>query len=146
MFVRAGALVPIFISAAAVVAATHSARADEAYLCGPDKVVYVKASELEAKKKSDPCIASFYGLSLTKPEPSPDPAPAPAAAQTENPQPAEPVTFKSLTEADVPERARHKLAQASVAPAPSAAPATGYRTVRIINAASAGEQWYRHAR
>ena len=34
------------------------ARAAEAYLCGPDTIVYVKADELEFKKRTDPCIAS----------------------------------------------------------------------------------------
>lgn len=40
-----------------------SAEADEAYVCEGGRVVYVRFGELEAKKKSDPCIAAHYARS-----------------------------------------------------------------------------------
>ena len=40
------------------------ARAAEAYLCGPDRIVYVAVEDLEAKKRSDPCIAAYFGLKI----------------------------------------------------------------------------------
>ena len=147
---RVSSWVPVLVSAAAMAAAMPPARADEAYLCGPDKVVYVKASELEAKKHSDPCIAGYYGLTAGKPEapattiaaivaePSPAAAPEGPAVMS--------VEFKPLAGADVPVRAARKDRHAALLAAPVAAPGTDYRNVRVINAASEDAQWFRHAR
>lgn len=41
-------------------------RADEAYVCGPDKIVYVAVADLERMKRTNPCIAAYYGLKVEK--------------------------------------------------------------------------------
>lgn len=129
----------------------RSARADEAFLCGPDTVVYVKPSELELKKRTDPCIAAYFGLKVDEGAKAPPSEPTSNAAKpsrkpaAEAAQPA-PVELKRLPE---PERERSTRAveerSASLSP-PMPAPGTDYRNVRIINASSPGDEWYRHVR
>jgi hypothetical protein len=145
MFVRAGALVPFLVSAVAVAAATPPARADEAYLCGPDNVVYVKASELEAKKHSDPCIAAFYGVTLPGTATTQKIAVTAAAEPSAARAVAEPIAFKRLTETEIPERITAKKSHARSASPAAAAPDTDYRNVRIINASTDTGQWFWHA-
>ena len=48
----------------ALTAVPAPSRADEAYLCAPDKVVYVSTADLPKLKRTDPCIAAYYGLRL----------------------------------------------------------------------------------
>jgi hypothetical protein len=38
--------------------------ADEAYVCDAGRIVYVKPGELEHLKRTDPCIAGYYGLKI----------------------------------------------------------------------------------
>ena len=146
MPLRPNARIPIILSAAAVVAATPVARADEAYLCGPDKVVYVKADELEAKKHSDPCIAGYYGLTVEQPKQSEKSnvvaVPEPIARSEDH----APVEFKSLTASEVPEHKRQRFDRTALVTAPVASPGTDYRNVRVINAGPDDAQWFRHAR
>lgn len=52
------ALVAVFAAGAALIGS--QAKADEAYACEDGRVVYVRFGELEAKKKSDPCVAAHY--------------------------------------------------------------------------------------
>jgi hypothetical protein len=47
-----------------VAAGGHAARADEAYVCDGGRIVYVKPGQLEHLKRTDPCIAGYYGLSV----------------------------------------------------------------------------------
>ena len=51
---------------ACAVTSSAVARADEAFLCGPSRIVYVKPGELELKKKTDPCIAEYFGLKVVE--------------------------------------------------------------------------------
>lgn len=57
----AHALVAVFIAGTVMIGS--AAMADEAYVCEGSRVVYVRFGELEAKKKSDPCIAAHYARS-----------------------------------------------------------------------------------
>lgn len=45
-------------------AAVNSANADEAYVCDQGRIVYVKPGQLEHLKRTDPCIAGYYGLTV----------------------------------------------------------------------------------
>jgi hypothetical protein len=146
MSFQARALVPIIVSAAAMAASAPAARADEAYVCGPDKLVYVKASELEAKKHSDPCIAAYYGITLGKESERETAKPASEAAEPAPAIPQDPIEFKSLTDAEPPQRRANPGAHAALVRPPTTAPGTDYRNVRIINASSDARQWFRHAR
>jgi len=163
---RAGKIGPLLV-ATAVQLAPDLARADEAFLCGPSTVVYVKAEDVEARKKTDPCVAAYFGLTVT-PAPAPNPAPAPAVAEPAPPG-ANPSVVRTIArpKADAAaSRARPTLktleapetsesvAAASPSPTafltppvpPSPAPDTDFRNVRIINAEPGGEQWFRHVK
>lgn len=57
---------------ASVLGAPVQAIADEAYICDAGRIVYVKPGELEHLKRSDPCIAGYYGLTVEAPSKSED--------------------------------------------------------------------------
>lgn len=140
-----GSLAALAIAAAGV-SATPAAFADEAFLCGTDRVVYVKPGELEELKRTDPCIAGYFGLTVS----APPGEPATSAAAT-------PPTLdfkKSLggpdDQASATGPAPWRFAQAGAtakhrAP-PVASPGTDFRNVRLINAESGSDSWYRHDR
>ncbi len=61
------------------------AAADEAYVCEGGRIVYVKLGQVEALRRSDPCIAAYFGETVASPTRAPagrdgKHAPAPAAA------------------------------------------------------------------
>lgn len=135
--------------------AAAPAHADEAFLCGPDTVVYVAVGELEMKKRTDPCVASHFGLTVEASPAKADPGPAVAyqppkpdkAASTKSTRAAKgaPLPLKALKapeEAD-PVSAREER---SAALAVRAMPGTDYRNIRVLNASSPGGAWYRHTR
>jgi hypothetical protein len=74
--------------AATLVHGAGRALATQAFLCEDGRVVYVKFGELEQLKRTDPCIARYFGLTAGTPAkaaaapatlvPSKPPAPAPA--------------------------------------------------------------------
>ena len=124
-----------------------NARADEAFLCGTDRVVYVKPGELEALKRTDPCIASYFGITL---QPS---AASPATVAAPGSSPVPPVQFKTLDdpEAQASNAAPRRLQLAQVGAVasvhrtpPVAAPGTDFRNVRLINGGPGSDGWYRH--
>ena len=157
VFARRFALIEIAIllSASLVFASAGGARADEAFLCGPDDVVYVRLEDLEARKRSDPCIASYFGIKIDEPSKPLGPqaraettqagkAQAATIAPGKNIQVA--VALKSLTNADVPQRARRKATRGLVVRPVVSAPGTDYRNIHVINAHDSEEEWFRHTR
>lgn len=56
------ALAAVGVSLVALPFAAPSARAAEAYLCAGGRVVYVEIADLERMKRTDACIAGYYGL------------------------------------------------------------------------------------
>lgn len=132
--------------------AAETARADEAFLCGPDTVVYVAAGELEIKKRTDPCVASHFGLTVDTVSPRadngavPEPAKAPEA-DTHKASGASKGTLP-LKALEPPERAdpvsvREERSAALIV---GSVPGTDYRNIRILNASSPDAQWFRHKR
>ncbi len=122
-----------------------TAKADEAYLCGPDTVVYVAAADLEAKKRSDPCIAAYYGLKVE----TAAKAPANAAEQTlknaaaaKSPAPE----LKTLAASEIPDRVASRRERQAALVLPAASPGTDYRNVRVLNAASSDQMWFKHSK
>jgi hypothetical protein len=134
----------IVVSAAAVPGFCHEARADEAYLCGPDKIIYVKAEELEFKKRTDACVAAYYGLTVERDAQA---TAGTGAAKFSGPEQSPTADLKKSVVSETGERrGQQQLSrQASLLP-PSASPGTDYRNVRIINASSADTAWFYHAR
>ncbi|MGB4865024.1 MAG: hypothetical protein WBP38_03910 [Hyphomicrobium sp.] len=128
---------------AAVIACPASAQADEAYLCGPDKVVYVSAADLPMKKRTDPCIAAYYGLTVE--------AGAHAATSTSDAKTAAAsvqAELKPLSDTEIPSSTtRQDQRQAALAPVrepPRAMAGTDYRNVKILNAATPDSAWFHH--
>lgn len=62
--------------AAAFAACATPAFATEAFLCEDGRIAYVEFGELENFKKTDPCVAAYFGLTLERP------VAGPAAAAT----------------------------------------------------------------
>jgi hypothetical protein len=119
-------------------------RADDAYLCGPDRVVYVAAADLEMKKHSDPCIAQYYGIKID--EAPKTAAVTPVAAAAAKIATLDSAELRLLGDAEVPDRAaRRPERQASLEP-PRAMAGTDFRNVRILNAASPDGAWFHHSR
>ena len=127
-----------------------SAHAADAYLCEPDNVVYVELENLEAMKRSDPCIASYYGLTV---------APKPVAKPEAPPRSSQPARVAPLP-APILGRRPRLVSDELVAPSPLAvskhrvepslalpvvaADGTDYRNVRVINAHATSDAWFHH--
>ena len=144
---RVGSYFSVALAASALGLFGAEAHADEAYLCGPDKVVYVAVADLEMKKRTDPCIAAYYGLKV---EDAAKATPVAAAEKVSLSKSAEikpvPVDLKPLSDAEVPDRVTRKLQrQASLEP-PRAMAGTDFRNVKILNAASPDDAWFRHTK
>lgn len=126
-------------------ASASPATAAEAFLCDKDRVVYVEAGQLEELKKSDACIAAYFGIKLNTP------AAAPATSKD-----GAPLDLKTLTETGSADRfvpgqndLRRRVAALDTSgkpkTPPAAAPGTDFRNVKVLNA-SDGDGWFRHAR
>jgi hypothetical protein len=123
-----------------------TANAAEAFVCDKDRVVYVEPGQLEELKRTDPCIASYFGITLQ--------TTAPIAPIVPNSGATPPLELKTLTESASADRfvpgqnylRRVASLEGPRAPrsAPTAAPGTDFRNVKIINS-SDGDGWFRHA-
>lgn len=145
MVSRASIGVPvIFVSAFFGISAPF-ARADEAYLCGPDSVVYVRIEELEVKKKTDKCIAAYYGLTVSDAAASSSDA-EPAKSAPEKANVRQGIELKSISEPEHDVRGPVKFERSASLMPPVASPGTDFRNVRIINAGSDESSWFKHDR
>lgn len=143
------------LSAVAISVFAQAAVADEAYLCGPDSIIYVSAADLPHMKRTNACIAAYYGLKveetstpalLSKPASKPVAA---AKAKSIADARAKTVVQAALKPQIAPEPSARvdsaPIRQASLAPV-SAAPGTDYRNVRILNATSDGDAVFHHTK
>lgn len=142
MYSRLSLGFPLFATLS-LCAAADSARAAEGYLCGANTVVYVEPQDLELKKRTDPCIASYYGLhvdAVAEPKPTPSPKSAPAKTSKATPvAKLRPSVGADASAAVRAPRVRH-------ASAVIAAPDTDYRNVRVLNPETPEEAVYRHTK
>ena len=147
MVSRARVVVPVIFVSSFLGLSAPGARADEAYLCGPDTVVYVSIEELEHKKKTDKCIAAYYGLTVADDASGHSGIPAEPAKSAPAKANARPrIELKSLSEPEHTVRSRATFERSASLMPPSAAPGTDFRNVRIINAGSGDGQWFKHHR
>lgn len=145
-----------FVSAVAIGAMSLPVRADEAYLCGPDKVIYVSAADLPNMKRTNACVAAYYGLKVEASAKAVADVPAEpkraTVAQVPDAKPAKAaqVALKPISELEPSTRAAEKpVRQAALAVAsatPVALPGTDYRNVKILNAANPEDAVYRHTK
>jgi hypothetical protein len=117
-----------------------TAKADEAYLCGPDTVVYVAAADLEAKKRSDPCIAAYYGLKVETA------AKVATNAAEQTLKSAAAPELKTLAASEIPDRVASRRERQAALVMPAASEGTDYRNVRVLNAASSDQMWFKHSK
>lgn len=159
---RLAVLATSCLSATLAVIAATPVRAAEAYLCEAGRVVYVELGDLERMKRTDACIAGYYGLTVEGAAPSVPPAAAgersasateiAAPQQAASAKPGSPSTFaaRSATPGRRPAGLKDTsvrtidMTRASRGAAPVAAPETDYRNVRVINASTGDGQWFRH--
>lgn len=136
--------------------------AAEAFLCGPDEVIYVEVADLERMKRTNACIAAHYGLEIepaqnapkanpangVKPQVKSKPATAAATAPAAKSDTARSLKFRPLTEAPVKVAKPVALATLNKRSVEPAVPSVGtdYRNVRVLNAQSDADAWYHHAR
>lgn len=127
---RASIAFALTAGAAPLLMAAAPVRADEAYLCAKDKIVYVAVADLERMKRTDPCIAAYYGMRVEAPDKAPDKAPvnAPVKASAGAPEKvigkaavATPATARVTTAEAVVKTIEQKPA-ARAAALPAAAP------------------------
>lgn len=149
-------LVP-FAALTVAAGTTAPAHADEAYVCDDGRVVYVKLAELEEKKRTDQCVAAYWGLTVESPKSRTDtataaPAPAPEIAAGKAPAQKMPAVngsaplLKPTAEPEIEAPRRRNVEEKSAAIMPAkAAPNTDFRNVKIINGGNSGA-WYRHTR
>lgn len=154
---RTGLFVLGFLAATGV----EAVRADEAYLCEDGRIVKVAPGQLEVLKRTDACIAAYYGLKIeaappietgaiapaARRSPAADPPPAlnketrPAATAATKPA----ATAASKPAATVASKST-RIAIKSTAPSgpPRAAAGTDYRNVVVLNAGPGQPAIYRH--
>lgn len=141
------------LSAVAISVFAHPASADEAYLCGPDSIIYVSAADLPKMKRTNACIAAYYGLTVETPEPQAKvPAVAKPSANATKPQAAAraktavQAALKPLVEPDAATPAAPQAIRQAALTRPFAAPGTDYRNVRVLNATSDEAAVFRHTK
>ena len=139
------------LSAVAISVFAKPAAADEAYLCGPDRIIYVSVADLPEMKRTNPCIAAYYGLKVEAGVEQ-----AQASASANNGEGADTsagpalkksrahAALKPLVEPDTTTTDQGVIRHAALRPV--AAPGTDFRNVRILNAASDEAAIFRHTR
>lgn len=146
----------VLVTAGGISTAAQSA---EAYLCGKDNAVYVEQHELEELKRTNACIAAYYGLKVKQPvakqpeaaskiiKPRSKTERPRTIARKQSPEKSSPA-FSSLAKKSISDAnelpKRHRRVARHTAPKARTAPGTDFRNVRIINAQNPEDGWYRH--
>ncbi len=145
----------------------NMAIADEAFVCGDGSVVNVKSGDLEIVKRTNPCVARYFGLDVSTN--SSETAKAIALGATAllrgDGNTALPLPSRNPNRPDLAQTAGTAGSVASAARTPITQPtsqietgstrrsaaslddlATDYRNVRILNAQPGAAAWFRHNR
>jgi hypothetical protein len=123
----------------------EAVRADEAYLCEDGRIVKVAPGKLEDLKRTDACIAAYYGLKIDAAARKREPrletgAIAPPAANPASQARPAPAARQA------PHAAAMTPAVKQPAPAPRASTGTDYRNVVLLNAGPGSPAVFRHER
>ncbi len=129
--------------------AQHGAWAADAYLCEGGRIVKVPFGKLEEMKRSDPCVAAYYGLKVSD---ASAPAATPSSIETGTLS-GSPVPGAGVERTEPPvqateTRAERKFQQrmAEKPSPPRATPGTDYRNVVLLNPQAGAPTIYRHER
>lgn len=140
-------LLAVFLAMQGILAG--SVAADEAFLCEGGRIVYVKFGDLERLKRTDACIAGYFGLKVeveVEDKASDRAAAAGKALEAGPAAKAPPPKFRTLNE-PAHQRAAYRVNAGRTAQAvPAAAPAADYRNVSVINASDAASAVFAHRR
>lgn len=146
MFSRGSVVFTITATAVSIVATSGPIRAAEAYVCGPDHIVYVEVEDLERMKRTDACIAGFYGLTVDK-DATPSSGEALATPSAQEPRTSiDAPALRGASETDTTIARSDDAHRVASAEPVRAASNTDFRNVRVLNAVSADGTWYRHTR
>lgn len=139
---RTGLFVLGFLAATGV----EAVRADEAYLCEDGRIVKVAPGQLEALKRTDACIAAYYGMKIEAAPPIETGAIAPAARRSPASVPQPSMNRETRPAAVAAASKPARIALKSMAPSgpPRAAAGTDYRNVVVLNAGPGQPAIYRH--
>ncbi|MDX2257401.1 MAG: hypothetical protein NW205_00640 [Hyphomicrobiaceae bacterium] len=152
------------VTIAAAILTAKVTRADETFVCADGSFVTVLPGQLEAMKRTDPCVAAHYGITLpargaTPPVPgatalapplapeasyAPREAPLPERAP---PRPADAIADKlrSIGAGDALDPTSPDAEAVAMAAARKGQP-SDYRNVLILNATPGSERYFRHVR
>jgi len=130
-----------------VATGVEAVRADEAYLCDGGRIVKVAPGKLDELKRTDACIAAYFGLKIDAAPRKQDGrletgALAPPAPKTA--QPLASVTSPPPAAAKTTPRQTAATAVKEPPAAPRAAYGTDYRNVVVLNAAPGAAAVFRH--
>lgn len=144
----------LFILGFLAATGVEAVRADEAYLCDGGRIVKVPFGKLEELKRTDACIAAYYGLKVvpaTRLETGTITPPAPVVSATTTQQTAialpldGPRSEPNMSVAPLPKSAPVRQASAEK-PIVRAAAGTDYRNVVLLNPAPGDPAIFRHDR
>ena len=130
----------------------EAVRADEAYLCEDGRIVKVAPGKLEDLKRTDACIAAYYGLTIgTAPRLEnkglETGAIAPPGPRTAAPSVAVDAPLRPApTAKSAPQKPELTTAAKAAPIAPRAATGTDYRNVVLLNATPGEAAIFRHER
>jgi hypothetical protein len=137
-----------FTAGFVVATGIETARADEAFLCDRGRIVYVAPGQLEQMKRTDPCIAGYFGAKVETTSPAiATPVATPKSATPQGPAgtPTAKPVLRALKDTDL--SARRDAEPFHVAARrgpPVAAEGTDFRNVPVLNALSSEGARYRH--
>jgi hypothetical protein len=144
----------LFILGFVAATGVEAVRADEAYLCDGGRIVKVPFGKLEELKRTDACIAAYYGLKVvpaTRLETGTISPPATVVSATTTQQTAitlplaGPRSGPNLSVAPLPKPAPVRQASTEK-PIVRAAAGTDYRNVVLLNPAPGDPAIFRHDR
>lgn len=127
----------------------HAVQAAEGFLCDGGKIVYVKVADLERMKRTHPCIARYFGVTVESAavEAVAQPAASSRSAKPHEAPSSAPVKLRPLRDPEVTHRAATaKTRVAGPPPPPRASEGTDFRNVPLLNAGSGEEAIFRHER
>jgi len=138
----------IAVSAVALVVGAYveGARAGQFFVCDGGQTVEVEFGDLEKAKRTNPCIAKYFGINLKV-------AAKPSSVEVQQPQTADHATAFFAPDLPVRKPVRPVLRQSqSVAPMSKTLAGRevagtdpgNFRRVRIINARPGGAKWFNH--
>ena len=147
---RLGLFVLGFLAATGV----EAVRADEAFLCENGRIVKVPFGKLDEMKRTDACVAAYYGLKIDAAPPIETGAIRPAVPEqsqsiaTTRPKSLEPAPKAAVRpEPEQPlSPAPVRRASAEKLPPPRAAAGTDYRNVLLLNPEPGQPAIFRHER